>query len=81
MRPSSAAATCLAALSLAACAGPRTHWVKENGGAEELRLTQHECARQARRYDFLGPGAGQSDIYRACMESHGWRRTREAQPK
>ena len=81
MRLSSVAATCFAALSLAACAGPRTHWVKENGSAEELRLTQDECARQARRYDFLGPGAGQSDVYRACMESHGWRRTRGVTPK
>ncbi|HJS30542.1 MAG TPA: hypothetical protein VJ924_01010 [Alphaproteobacteria bacterium] len=71
----------LAALLVAGCAGPTTRWVKEDGGAEELRLTQDECARQARRYDFLGPGAGQSDIYRACMENHGWRRSREARPQ
>jgi hypothetical protein len=74
-------AIALAAPLVAACAGPTTRWVKDGGSAEELRLTQEECVRQGRRYDFLGPDAGQSDIYRACMERHGWRRSREAPVK
>ncbi len=66
----------LVLLSLAGCAGPRTEWVKPGASAEEFRLTREACQRRAQRYDFLGADAGQTDVYRSCMEDAGWRRER-----
>jgi hypothetical protein len=67
-----------AALSLPGCEGPGRQWTKQGAGSEELRDARDQCARRAGDYNFLGANAGQSDIYRACMEELGWRRQRVA---
>ncbi len=67
-----------AALWFTGCAGPGRQWTKQGAGAEELRDARDQCAGRASDYNFLGANAGQSDIYRACMEELGWHRQRVA---
>ncbi len=80
----------LAAVTLAAC-GPNTMWSKEGASADELRAARSECASDASGYSFVdssfydGPernrgSSATGDIYRRCMEAHGWRRQRTDQP-
>lgn len=75
------------ALALAGCFAPSTVWVKEGASPEELRYARDDCATQASgyrfvdeaRYDGLERDRGSSatgDVYRQCMQSHGWRRER-----
>ncbi|MBI3453822.1 MAG: hypothetical protein HY057_13510 [Rhodospirillales bacterium] len=73
-----ALALALAAIivGLAACA-PRTEWHKQGASAEALRYDRDTCAAEARNYGFVDRGNEiQGEVYRACMERHGWRRQR-----
>jgi hypothetical protein len=74
-------------LALTGCFSPSTVWVKEGASPEELRYARDDCATQASgyrfvdeaRYDGLERDRGSSatgDVYRQCMQSHGWRRER-----
>ena len=76
-----------AILALAGCFSPSTVWVKEGASAEEQRYARDDCATKASgyrfvdeaRYDGLERDRGSSatgDVYRQCMQSHGWRRER-----
>ncbi|MGQ0662456.1 MAG: hypothetical protein ACT4P2_02510 [Pseudomonadota bacterium] len=80
----------LIALALGACA-PRTEWVKEGAEPGDLRLSREDCARDAGRYAFVDTSFDrgydtqraerrvssiEGQLYRDCMEAHGWRRQR-----
>ncbi len=65
-------------------------WTKDGATADDLRAAQNDCAGQASAYSFVdesrfdGPernrgSSATGDIYRHCMESHGWRRQRTDQ--
>ncbi|HEX9465031.1 MAG TPA: hypothetical protein VGB82_20720 [Alphaproteobacteria bacterium] len=81
----------LATASLVAC-GPNTMWSKEGASADELRAARSDCASDASGYNFVdsayydGPernrgSSATSDVYRQCMEAHGWRRQRVDQTR
>jgi hypothetical protein len=83
-----------ALLVLAACMEPRTEWVKEGAGPDELRYSRQTCERESSGYTFVddsrfdgpssrdrGPSSARSDVYRRCMEGMGWRRQRGDAPK
>lgn len=79
----------LAALAaLTGCMEPRTEWVREGSGPDELRYARQSCERESSGYTFVDesrfdgaardrtPSSARSDVYRRCMESMGWRRQR-----
>ncbi len=82
-------------LSLAACVEPRTEWVREGAGPDELRHARQACDRESSGYAFVDesrfdssgasrdrtPSSARSDVYRRCMEGMGWRRQRGEPPK
>ena len=89
--PFSLSLLALAAGSLVAC-GPNTIWSKEGASTDELRSARSECSSNASEYSFVdearfdGPernrgSSATSDIYRQCMEAHGWRRQRVDQAR
>jgi hypothetical protein len=78
--------------SLTACMEPRTEWVREGSGPDELRAARQSCERESSGYAFVDesrydsardrtPSSARSDVYRRCMESMGWRRERGNAPK
>jgi hypothetical protein len=86
-------AVVLLAGALSGCFAPRTEWVKEGAGPDELRYARQTCERESSGYTFVdedfrsrdlrdrGPSSARSDVYRRCMEAQGWRRERTDQPK
>ncbi len=84
-----------ALLALAACMEPRTEWVREGAGPDELRYARQTCERESSGYTFVDearfdgsassrdrtPSSARSDVYRRCMEGMGWRRQRGEPPK
>lgn len=82
-----------ALLTLTACIEPRTEWVKEGAGPDELRYDRQTCDRESSGYTFVDesrydgsardrtPSSARSDVYRHCMEGMGWRRQRGEPPK
>ena len=89
--PSCSSLLALVALAgLAACSGPNTAWYKKGASADELRATQRDCAGDANQYSFVDTSTSDGmerdrgssatgDIYRQCMEGHGWHRQRTDQ--
>ncbi len=79
--------------SLTACMAPRTEWVREGAGPDELRYARQTCERESSGYTFVDesrfegpardrtPSSARSDVYRRCMEGMGWRRERSDAPK
>jgi len=76
-----------AAISLSACFGPNTVWSKDGASSDELRAARNDCSSTASDYSFVdearydGPernrgSSATGDVYRQCMEAHGWRRQR-----
>jgi hypothetical protein len=74
-----------ALLALAGCFAPSTVWVKEGSSPEELRYAVNDCAQQSSGYRFVDEArfdglerdrgaSATGDVYRQCMQSHGWRR-------
>lgn len=88
--PSYSSLLALAALiGLAACA-PNTAWYKKGASSEEFRAAQRDCAGNADQYSFVDTSyydgvernrgsSATGDIYRQCMEGHGWHRQRTDQ--
>ena len=86
----SALAAAMAGLLLSGACTPRTEWYRESaGGAAELRLDREACLKESGDAGFvLGRAggdpetdardrrmsSGQGDLYRLCMQSHGWQR-------
>lgn len=82
-------------VSLGACVEPRTEWVRDGSGPDELRAARQSCERELSGYGFVDearfdgsassrertPSSARSDVYRRCMESMGWRRQRGDAPK
>jgi hypothetical protein len=80
-------------VSLSACVEPRTEWVREGSGPDELRAARQSCERESSGYAFVDesrfdgpardrtPSSARSDVYRRCMEGMGWRRQRGDAPK
>jgi hypothetical protein len=81
-----------AATLLAGCFEPRTEWVKEGAGTDELRYARQECERTSAGYAFVDDSryedsrrdqgrlsSARSDSYRKCMEAQGWHRQRADQ--
>ena len=77
---------------LIACSAPNTAWVKNGAGPDELRAAQRDCAGESRQYGFVDTqlqsdggmerersSSATGDIYRSCMEAHGWTRQRTDQ--
>lgn len=91
----SALAAAMAGLLLSGACAPRTEWYRESaGGAAELRQDREACLKESGDAGFvLGRSggdpetdardrrmsSGQGDLYRLCMQSHGWQR-RQAKP-
>lgn len=83
----------LALAALTGCFAPRTEWVKEGAGPDELRYARQTCERESSGYTFVdedyrsrdsrdrSPSSARSDVYRRCMEGQGWRRERSDQQK
>lgn len=86
----SALAAAMAGLLLSGACAPRTEWYRESaGGAAELRQDREACLKESGDAGFvLGRSggdpetdardrrmsSGQGDLYRLCMQSHGWQR-------
>jgi hypothetical protein len=74
--------SCLA-VTLAACSGPQTAWVKDGADDEEFRRDRDTCASRGQGYAFMDDrrggerlGSSGAEVYRDCMETRGWRRER-----
>jgi hypothetical protein len=79
----------IAIAALSGCFPSRTEWVKEGATTDDLRSARNGCEGEAGRYRFLDDSpyddarkgqpnvaSAQSNDYRRCMESQGWRRER-----
>ena len=80
----------LALSALTGCMTPDTVWTKQGGTPDELRYVREDCASQAAGYRFVDEArydglerdrgaSAQGDVYRQCMEMHGWHRQRASQ--
>ncbi len=80
---------------IAGCAPSQTVWHREGSTADELKLAQRDCARDAEKYGFVfesgrsgddlsggerRAGSAGGSVYRDCMERRGWRRLRDTAP-
>ncbi len=80
------------ALTLAGCFQPSTQWVKEGGTDEDFRFAREDCAGKSSGYRFVDEArydglerdrgaSAQGDVYRQCMQAHGWHRERTGDAK